>query len=76
MKGLSAKVFRAYNALITFQSQIGRTPKHGTVQERLSHDNHVGRMVLISVVVSAVPETHDQSMVVVVMKENASGGAR
>jgi hypothetical protein len=43
MKGLSAKVVRAYNALITFQSQIG-TPKDGMVQEKLSHYKHVRRV--------------------------------
>jgi hypothetical protein len=43
MKGLSPKV---YNALITFQSQIG-TPEDGMAQEKLSHYKHAGRMIPI-----------------------------
>jgi DNA topoisomerase I len=64
MKGLSAKVFRTYNASITFQSQLDEgTPESGTLQEKLNHYNHANRMVAILCNHQrAAPKTHDQSM--------------
>jgi DNA topoisomerase-1 len=64
MKGLSAKVFRTYNASITFQSQLDEgTPENGTMQEKLNHYNHANRMVAILCNHQrAAPKTHDQSM--------------
>ncbi|KAA1473919.1 hypothetical protein DENSPDRAFT_840460 [Dentipellis sp. KUC8613] len=64
MKGLSAKVFRTYNASITFQQQLDEgTPEKGTVQEKLNHYNHANRMVAILCNHQrAVPKTHEQSM--------------
>ena len=64
MKGLSAKVFRTYNASITFQSQLDEgTPENGTLQEKLNHYNHANRMVAILCNHQrAAPKTHDQSM--------------
>ncbi|TFY79589.1 hypothetical protein EWM64_g4425 [Hericium alpestre] len=73
MKGLSAKVFRTYNASITFQRQLDEgTPENGTVQEKLNHYNHANRMVAILCNHQrAVPKTHEQSMVK--MKEKLRG---
>jgi DNA topoisomerase I len=64
MKGLSAKVFRTYNASITFQNQLDEgTPENGTLQEKLNHYNHGNRMVAILCNHQrAAPKTHDQSM--------------
>ncbi len=64
MKGLSAKVFRTYNASITFQNQLDEgTPETGTMQEKLNHYNHANRMVAILCNHQrAAPKTHDQSM--------------
>jgi hypothetical protein len=64
MKGLSAKVFRTYNASITFQNQLDEgTPEDGTMQEKLNHYNHANRMVAILCNHQrAAPKTHDQSM--------------
>lgn len=48
MKGLTAKVFRTYNASITFQQQLNeRTPKDGTLLEKLAAYNEANRMVAI-----------------------------
>jgi len=73
MKGLSAKVFRTYNASITFQSQLDEgTPEDGTLQEKLNHYNHANRMVAILCNHQrAAPKTHDQSMAK--MKEKVWG---
>ncbi|KAI0029986.1 hypothetical protein K488DRAFT_55207 [Vararia minispora EC-137] len=64
MKGLSAKVFRTYNASITFQEQLDAgTPENATMQEKLNHYNHANRMVAILCNHQrAVPKTHEQSM--------------
>ncbi|OCH93765.1 hypothetical protein OBBRIDRAFT_789963 [Obba rivulosa] len=64
MKGLTAKVFRTYNASITFQEQLEQgTPEKGTVQEKLNAYNHANRMVAILCNHQrAVPKTHEQSM--------------
>ncbi|KZT29005.1 hypothetical protein NEOLEDRAFT_1128512 [Neolentinus lepideus HHB14362 ss-1] len=64
MKGLTAKVFRTYNASITFQEQLDQgTPEKGTVQEKLVAYNHANRMVAILCNHQrSVPKTHEQSM--------------
>ncbi|KDQ57459.1 hypothetical protein JAAARDRAFT_177624 [Jaapia argillacea MUCL 33604] len=64
MKGLTAKVFRTYNASITFQQQLDEgTPEKGTVQEKLNAYNHANRMVAILCNHQrSVPKTHEQSM--------------
>lgn len=46
MKGLTAKVFRTYNASITFQQQLDKlTPENGTVAEKLAAYNVANRLV-------------------------------
>ncbi|KAI0675416.1 hypothetical protein C8Q78DRAFT_1012332 [Trametes maxima] len=64
MKGLTAKVFRTYNASLTFQDLLDRsTPEKGTVQEKLNAYNHANRLVAILCNHQrAVPKTHEQSM--------------
>ncbi|KAF8444645.1 hypothetical protein L210DRAFT_3530423 [Boletus edulis BED1] len=64
MKGLTAKVFRTYNASITFQEQLDEgTPQNVTVQEKLNAYNHANRMVAILCNHQrSAPKTHDQSM--------------
>ncbi|KAF9241621.1 DNA topoisomerase I [Melanogaster broomeanus] len=64
MKGLTAKVFRTYNASITFQQQLDEgTPKDATVQEKLNAYNQANRMVAILCNHQrAAPKTHEQSM--------------
>ena len=64
MKGLTAKVFRTYNASITFQQQLDEsTPKNASVQEKLNAYNHANRMVAILCNHQrSVPKTHEQSM--------------
>lgn len=47
MKGLSAKVFRTYNASWTFQNQLKNTPKNGTIQEKIAAYNTANREVAI-----------------------------
>lgn len=47
MPGLSAKVFRTYNASWTFQQQLENTPMDGTVQEKISAYNTANRDVAI-----------------------------
>ena len=47
MKGLTAKVFRTYNASWTFQQQLKNTPKNGTVQEKIAAYNIANRDVAI-----------------------------
>ncbi|EIW83345.1 hypothetical protein CONPUDRAFT_52328 [Coniophora puteana RWD-64-598 SS2] len=64
MKGLTAKVFRTYNASITFQQQLDEgTPEEATVQEKLNAYNHANRMVAILCNHQrSAPKTHEQSM--------------
>lgn len=63
MKGLTAKVFRTYNASITFQQQLDQGTPKGTVQEKLNAYNHANRMVAILCNHQrAAPKTHEQSM--------------
>ena len=47
MKGLTAKVFRTYNASWTFQQQLKNTPKNGSVQEKIAAYNTANREVAI-----------------------------
>jgi DNA topoisomerase-1 len=47
MPGLSAKVFRTYNASWTFQEQLKNTPEDGTVAEKIAAYNTANRMVAI-----------------------------
>jgi DNA topoisomerase I len=65
MKGLTAKVFRTYNASITFQEQLELyTPKVGSsVQEKLNAYNKANRLVAILCNHQrSVPKTHSASM--------------
>ncbi|KAI5120312.1 hypothetical protein M0805_005816 [Coniferiporia weirii] len=64
MKGLTAKVFRTYNASITFQQQLDLyTPKNASVQEKLNAYNKANRMVAILCNHQrSVPKTHSASM--------------
>jgi DNA topoisomerase I len=72
MKGLTAKVFRTYNASITFQRLLDEgAPEKATVQEKLNAYNHANREVAILCNHQrAVPKTHEQSMLK--MKEKVS----
>ncbi|GHJ84710.1 hypothetical protein NliqN6_1112 [Naganishia liquefaciens] len=47
MPGLTAKVFRTYNASWTFQEQLEHTPKKGTVQEKIAAYNKANKDVAI-----------------------------
>ncbi|WVQ90868.1 hypothetical protein IAS59_004653 [Cryptococcus gattii] len=47
MPGLTAKVFRTYNASWTFQEQLKKTPKNGTVAEKIAAYNTANRDVAI-----------------------------
>ncbi|EJD03354.1 uncharacterized protein FOMMEDRAFT_20466 [Fomitiporia mediterranea MF3/22] len=64
MKGLTAKVFRTYNASITLQQQLEvYTPSDGSVQEKLNAFNKANRMVAILCNHQrSVPKTHSASM--------------
>ena len=64
MKGLTAKVFRTYNASITFQQQLELlTPKGASVQEKLNAYNKANRIVAILCNHQrSVPKTHLASM--------------
>lgn len=64
MKGLTAKVFRTYNASVTFQQQLDQyTTKDATVQEKLNAYNKANRMVAILCNHQrSVPKTHSASM--------------
>jgi DNA topoisomerase-1 len=64
MKGLTAKVFRTYNASITFQRLLDEgTLDDSTLQEKLNAYNKANRLVAILCNHQrAAPKTHDQSM--------------
>lgn len=47
MPGLTAKVFRTYNASITLQEQLKNTPVDGTVDEKMLAYNRANRDVAI-----------------------------
>ncbi|QRW08022.1 DNA topoisomerase 1 [Ceratobasidium sp. AG-Ba] len=64
MKGLSAKVFRTYNASITFQKQLDEnTPADGDITQKLAAYNRANRMVAILCNhQKSVSKNHDASM--------------
>ena len=64
MKGLTAKVFRTFNASLTFQDLLDNgTPEKGTVQEKLNAYNDANRMVAVLCNHQrSVPKTFEQSM--------------
>ncbi|KAF9450440.1 hypothetical protein P691DRAFT_773934 [Macrolepiota fuliginosa MF-IS2] len=64
MKGLTAKVFRTFNASITFQHLLDEEPlANATLQEKLNAYNRANREVAILCNHQrAAPKTHDQSM--------------
>jgi len=64
MKGLTAKVFRTYNASITFQRLLDEESlENATLQEKLNAYNKANRQVAILCNHQrAAPKTHDQSM--------------
>eukprot|EP01135_Chromosphaera_perkinsii_P005523 Nk52_evm72s352 gene=Nk52_evmTU72s352 len=63
MPGLSAKVFRTYNASITLNQEVKKTPPHGTVEEKILEYNRANRAVAILCNHQrAAPKTHDAQM--------------
>jgi len=64
MEGLSAKVFRTYNAAHTLQEQLDElTPKKGTVAEKVLAYNRANRAVAILCNHQrAAPKSHEKSM--------------
>lgn len=47
MQGLTAKVFRTYNASYTFQNELKKTPEDGSVHEKVLAYNRANRQVAI-----------------------------
>lgn len=47
MPGLTAKVFRTYNASWTFVQQLADTPKDASLADKLLHYNRANRMVAV-----------------------------
>jgi DNA topoisomerase-1 len=63
MSGLTAKVFRTYNASITFQQELLKTPADGTVAEKVLAYNRANRQVAVLCNHQrAVPKTHGTQM--------------
>jgi len=64
MKGLTAKVFRTFNASITFQRLLDEDQlKNASLQEKLNAYNRANRMVAILCNHQrSTPKTHDLSM--------------
>jgi DNA topoisomerase-1 len=63
MPGLTAKVFRTYNASYTFQEELKKTPKDGTVAEKILAYNRANRQVAVLCNHQrAVPKTHSAQM--------------
>ena len=64
MKGLTAKVFRTFNASITFQRLLDAEDlENATLQEKLNAYNKANREVAILCNHQrTAPKTHDQSM--------------
>ena len=64
MKGLTAKVFRTFNASITFQRLLDAEDlEKATLQEKLNAYNKANREVAILCNHQrSAPKTHDQSM--------------
>lgn len=47
MKGLTAKVFRTYNASFTFQEELRKTPEEGSIAEKVLAYNRANREVAV-----------------------------
>ena len=47
MEGLTAKVFRTYNASHVFSNELKKTPKEGTINEKVLAYNRANRQVAI-----------------------------
>lgn len=63
MPGLSAKVFRTYNASHTFQEELKKTPEDGSVAEKLLAYNRANRQVAILCNHQrSVPKTHSAAI--------------
>lgn len=63
MPGLSAKVFRTYNASHTFQVELAKTPKEGSVHDLILSYNRANRQVAVLCNHQrSVPKTHQTSM--------------
>ncbi|ORZ35512.1 hypothetical protein BCR44DRAFT_1434373 [Catenaria anguillulae PL171] len=63
MKGLTAKVFRTYNASFTFQQEVAKTPEDGTVEEKVLAYNRANREVAVLCNHQrAVPKTFNAQM--------------
>ena len=63
MPGLTAKVFRTYNASYTFQEELKKTPKDGTVAEKILAYNRANREVAVLCNHQrAVPKGHSSQM--------------
>lgn len=64
MPGLTAKVFRTYNASFTFQGLLNKADLEGaSLQEKLNAYNNANRLVAILCNHQrAAPKTHDSSM--------------
>jgi len=64
MKGLTAKVFRTFNASFTFQDLLEKEDlANSSLQEKLNAYNKANRLVAILCNHQrSVPKTHDQSM--------------
>lgn len=63
MKGLTAKVFRTYNATHTMQQQMDIIPNEGTINEKIVRYNAANRQVAILCNhQKAIGKTHDAAM--------------
>jgi len=63
MPGLTAKVFRTYNASITLQRELEKTPEDGTINDKLIFYNRANREVAVLCNhQKSLPKTHTQQM--------------
>lgn len=63
MPGLTAKVFRTFNASYTFQKELAGTPADGSVHEKILAYNRANRQVAVLCNHQrSVPKSHDASM--------------
>lgn len=63
MDGLTAKVFRTYNASYLLQIKLKETPKDATVADKILHYNRANRLVAeLCNHQRAAPKTHGQAM--------------
>lgn len=63
MQGLTAKVFRTYNASITFQKELGNTPESGAISEKILAYNRANRRVAVLCNHQrAISKTHSAAM--------------